>query len=87
MKIYSVNYSHDAFMDGRMGESIRLCVTKKKAMEVFEEYKALAIENANKDNKNDPDALTISYDEEDLFVVEDEWDDWSVSIKEVEVEE
>ncbi len=89
MKIYSVNYYHkvDAFMEKYTDESNRLFVTKEKASKEFARMKASVIESANDIHEDDPDELTISCDEENAFAIEDGFNDWGVSITEVEVEE
>lgn len=88
MKIYSVEYTYDAFFDGRLGGRRRLCTTKEKALKVFDEMKASVIRETNKKHETDPDALIVSkYNDEESFEIYDEWNTWKVSISEVEVEE
>lgn len=88
MKVYSVEYTYDAFIDGRLGGSRRLCATKEKALKVFEEMKDMVIRKANKGHEADPDALTVSeYNDEESFKIYDEWNTWIVKISEMEVEE
>lgn len=88
MKIYSVEYTYDAYIDGRLNGSRRLCATKEKALKVFEEMKDMVIKKVNKKHETDPDVIKVSeYNDEEFFSIYDEWNTWSVSITEMEVEE